>query len=244
MVAGPAADDAVATARRLPKLRTGLHLVLSDGPPASPPGEISRLIDRRGQLRTMGQAAFAHAFSSGVRTQYAAEIAAQFAAFKRTGLTLDHVNAHKHFHVHPGLARQVLAIGLENGMKAIRVPREPLAPLRRIGPARSAMSVRIMRPWTERLGRLAEDAGLCAADAVFGLRWTGAMTARRLAGLIERLPPGLVEIYLHPAIGNVFAGAAVGYRYTDEFSALTDPRVARVVGQSGRIPGGYLDFLT
>jgi hypothetical protein len=132
---------------------------------------------------------------------------------------------------------------MENGMKGIRVPREPLAPLRRIEPVRSAMSVRIMRPWTERLGRLAEDAGLCVADAIFGLRWTGAMTARRLAGLIERLRPGLVEIYLHPAIGNVFAGAAAGYRYTDEFSALTDPSVARLVRQSGRVSGGYLDFL-
>jgi len=244
MVAGPAAADAVATAKRLPKLRVGLHLVLSDGPAASPPQDISRLLDGRGMLKPMVRAALAHALSSEVRAQYAAEIAAQFAAFRETGLSLDHVNSHKHFHVHPGLARQVVATGLENGMKAIRVPREPLAALQRIEPVRSPVSVRVMQPWTRRLERMATEAGLRIANAVFGLRWTGGMTGKRLAGLVEQLPPGLVEIYLHPAIRSDFPSAAAGYRYTDELAALTDARVMQLASRSERIRGGYGDFLT
>ena len=47
-------------------------------------------------------------------------------------------------------------------------------------------------------------AGLLIPDAVFGLAWSGAMTAARLRGLITHLPDGLSEIYLHPATAGSF----------------------------------------
>ena len=43
--------------------------------------------------------------------QAAAEIAAQIPAFHRTGLPLDHLSGHKHFHVHPTIAKMVLGMG-------------------------------------------------------------------------------------------------------------------------------------
>jgi hypothetical protein len=101
-----------------------------------------------------------------------------------------------------------------------------------------------MQPWTRPLERMATEAGLRIANAVFGLRWTGGMTGKRLAGLVEQLPPGLVEIYLHPAIRSDFPSAAAGYRYTDELAALTDARVMQLASRSERIRGGYGDFLT
>ncbi len=45
MVAGPAAADAVARARRLPRLRVGLHLVLVEGRPVLPPEQLPDLVD-------------------------------------------------------------------------------------------------------------------------------------------------------------------------------------------------------
>ena len=47
-------------------------------------------------------------FRPPARRQLAAEIRAQFAAFAATGLTLDHANAHKHFHLHPTIARLLI----------------------------------------------------------------------------------------------------------------------------------------
>ena len=44
MVAAPAAADAVARARRLPRLRVGLHLVLVDGSPQLPAAELGGLV--------------------------------------------------------------------------------------------------------------------------------------------------------------------------------------------------------
>lgn len=50
------------------------------------------------------------------------------------------------------------------------------------------------------------------------------MTPARVAGLIERLPPGVTEIYVHPAISDNWPGHAPGYRYADEFAALIQAR--------------------
>lgn len=243
MVAGPAAGHAVAMARRLPDLRVGLHLVLSGGLPASDREAIPDLVDDDGQLdASLTRTAFAHALRSSVRRQVAHEIAAQFAAFCRTGLALDHVNAHEHFHVHPLIAGQILAVGREYGMRALRVPREPARVVAAVEPAPSPPWVQVMRPWTALLSRRARAAGLCTPDSVFGLRWSGGMTAARLEGLLRRLPSGMTEIYTHPAMSDDFVGHAPGYRYRDELAALTDARVIEAVRDSACRVGGYTDL--
>ncbi len=223
MVAGPAAAQAVALAKRLPSLRVGLHLVLVEGAPASRSEQIPDLVDASGQLRRdMVRLAFDIALRPRVRRQIRAEITAQFEAYRRTGLPLDHVNAHKHFHVHPLIAREVLAVGRDYGVKALRVPSEPAGIVARIDHLPPALSERVMAPWASVLRGWARRAGLLTPDAVFGLRWTGAMTAERLAALLPLLPDGLVEIYTHPATRDDFPGHAPGYRYADELKALTD----------------------
>ena len=50
------------------------------------------------------------------------------------------------------------------------------------------------------------------------------------------------EVYLHPATGDGFDGAADGYRYAEEFAALTDPRVRDAVEASGAVLGGFAEF--
>src|SRR5713226_1781882 len=50
MVGSLAAADAVERARRLPGLRVGLHLVLVDGTPILPPGEVPSLAGPNGRF--------------------------------------------------------------------------------------------------------------------------------------------------------------------------------------------------
>jgi chitin disaccharide deacetylase len=85
-------------------------------------------------------------------------------------------------------------------------------------------------------------AGIASADSLFGLRWSGQMTRPRLLGLIRNLPPGLSEIYLHPATAP-FPGAARGYRYREEFEALTATEVLAACRDASLRLGGYSDFL-
>jgi chitin disaccharide deacetylase len=240
MVASPGAADAVRRARAMPSLAVGLHVVLVEATPALPPARIPDLVGPDGMFRTdMARLGLDIALRPTVRRQLAAEITAQFEAFAATGLRLDHVNAHKHFHLHPTIGAQVIAIGRKFGARAIRVPTEPVAVVRGIEPASTTLSSSLLVQWTRILRAQARRAGMAVPDAVFGLAWSGAMTSGRIASLLRRLPAGVVEIYTHPATANAFAGHAPGYRYTDELAALTDPECIAAARRSGYSLGGF-----
>jgi hopanoid biosynthesis associated protein HpnK len=241
-VSGAAAADAVARARRNPGLRVGLHLVLVEGRPVLPPDSISRLVDSSGAFRCdMAAMGALFAASGAARRQLAAEIAAQFEAFRATGLALDHCNAHKHYHLHPLIGSLIVSIGRRFGLRAARVPLEPAAILRKIEPRTPRMPALAVAPWALLLRRRVRAAGIFTCDRVFGLQWSGAMTRARLCGLIAHLPPGTSEFYLHPATSS-YAGCAPGYRYREELEALTAPEVAAACRERAVQLGGFGDF--
>jgi len=245
MVGGPAAADAIKRARSLPGLRVGLHVVLVDGKPTIDPAHIPDLVGDGGWLRNDLAAYGAQiAFRPSLRRQIGMEIAAQFDAYRATGLPLDHVNTHRHFHLHPVVAAAIVSIGKRYGMKALRVPIEPWRVVAGIDPKTQRQAGRIVAPWAAWLRGRVQRAGLITADAVFGLAWSGAMTQQRLAALLGRLPGGLVEIYLHPATTNTFFGAAPGYRYVEEFAALCADESIAAAHASGYPLGGYADFVS
>ena len=66
-------------------------------------------------------------------------------------------------------------------------------------------------------------------DQVFGVAWSGAMVENRLLGLLPLLPPGVSELYCHPATERspALAAAMPGYRNPEELAALNSPRVKR-----------------
>ena len=225
MVGERAATGAVAVARRNSGLAVGLHLTLTDGAPVLPPERIPALVRADGRFRDdMVGLGIALAASTAARAQLRAEVEAQFSVFRETGLACDHLNAHKHFHMHPVIAAIAFRAAREYGVRAVRVPWEPPA-LVRCADAASPTAPRALWPFAALLRRLAARHGLAAADRVVGLAWTGAFTADRLAALLPRLPAGATEIYLHPASRDGFAGGAPGYRHAEELAALLDPRV-------------------
>ncbi|MDP4023246.1 hopanoid biosynthesis-associated protein HpnK [Methylobacterium sp. NEAU 140] len=244
MVAAPAAADAVARARRMPSLRVGLHLVLVEAWPTLPAAELPDLAGPDGLLRAdMGRLGLDLARRPAARRQLAREIAAQFEAYRATGLPLDHVNAHKHFHVHPLIAGAVLRIGRGFGMRALRVPREPREILRLAEPGSRPRPALDIAPWAALLAVRARQAGLLIPDRTLGLAWSGAMTPERVTGLLRHLPDGLTELYTHPATGGGFPCEAPGYRYAAERDALIDPEARAAAEASGAVRGGFSDFL-
>jgi hopanoid biosynthesis associated protein HpnK len=244
MVGGATAADAVARAHRLPDLRVGLHLVLVDGRPVLPGREVPGLVSGKGEFDpNMARAAIRFFFLPRIRHELATEIRAQFEAFRATGLQLDHVNAHKHMHLHPTVARLIIQIGRDYGMRAVRVPSEPVHTLRRAFP-HERYSTPLYQPWIERLRRQLQHAGLVVNDNIFGLAWSGAMTEKRLLRLLPHLPDGVSEIYLHPAAERTLAllGAMPGYRQQEEFAALLSPSLKSCIAELGISLVSYTDF--
>ena len=238
MVSAPHADDAVARARRLPRLRVGLHLALTDAAPTLPRKQIPRLVDGRGRLRSdLARLGLDLAVSQAARAQMREEIEAQFLAFRSTGLHLDHVNVHRHFHLHPLVADMVIDIGSRYGARALRVPLEPPRIVQS-----PHLSGKIVEDLCSRLlRRRVSRRGVMSPEAVFGLRWSGGVTRERLRLLLKSLPHGFSEIYLHPATSDNFPGHAPGYQYVEELRALLDPGSAEALRLSGRRLCGYRD---
>ena len=234
MVGEPGLAEGVALARRNPGLAVGLHLTLTDGTPILPLDRIPALVQPNGRFRDdMAGLGLILATSRAARAQLRAEITAQFAAFRATGLACDHLNAHKHYHLHPVIAAIAFREAARHGIRAVRIPWEP--------PGLVPGAGRALLPMILFLRRLAARHGLRAPDRVVGLRWSGAFTADRLAAVLTRLPPGVTEIYLHPATTGGFPGAAPGYRYAEELAALTDPRVRAAAARYAT--GGYTAML-
>ena len=230
MVTGEACADAVARARTMPQLGVGLHIALAEVPPALPPERIPDLVDASGMFRieALGTS-LAILLRPAVRRQLTAEIEAQFRLFAATGLPLDHVDSHKHMHMHPAIASTVIAVGQRFGMRAGRAPVEPRAVIRQIEPVKG---VDIAAPFARRVRTKLRRAGMKAPDHVFGLAWSGGMTPDRLRGILRHLPEGTSEIYLHPATGD-YALAAPGYKYQEELAALLDPVSREIIARGG-----------
>lgn len=231
MVSAPATEDAIARARRLPSLGVGLHVVVVNGRPALPPGDVPSLVDRDGNFPSdLVAAGIRYFFDRAARRQLAAEIRAQFQAFARTGLPLDHVNAQNHMHVHPTVFATILRVGREFGMKAVRIPYEPFWPSWRS--AHRDFGVRfgnavLLAPWLAMMRARLRAAGLRSNDIVFGLSDTGRMSPQRVRALLAELPDGVTEMYFHPDLGNV------------EFAALCDPGVREAVRAACVTPSNF-----
>lgn len=239
MVSAGAAEDAIRRAKRLPTLRVGLHLVLVEGRPVLPPGAVPDLVNEHGVFSSrLVRAGCNFFFRPGVRRQLEAEIRAQFETFERTGLQLDHVNAHNHMHLHPTILALILKVGREFGLRAIRLPHEPLMPSWRA--AGNGFLPRLfariaLAPWTSLLKLRLRMAGIRTNDFVFGLHDSGHLTGQLVAGFLKQLPQGVTEIYFHPATRRCpeLDGTMPDYEHEREFEALTNEDIKGLVATSG-----------
>jgi len=237
MVGAPAWQDAVQRARSLPSLGVGLHLTLVESHPVLPPDQIPDLVGAEGRFSNdpvrFGTALF---FSSEMRRQATAEIEAQFERFRATGLPLDHVNGHQHFHMHPVVVDAIARIAPSFGFPPVRVPVEPF---RQSYAAMGDRPLGRLATWliysalTRSMRRKLATARLPQNDQVFGVNDSGGMIETRVLRCLDHVPDGVTEFYCHPAtrrwqgVDNLPAD----YQAIEEFAALVSPAVrAKVEG--------------
>lgn len=231
MVGAPAWEDAVERARSLPKLGVGLHLTLVESHPVLPPETIPGLVGPDGRfLNDPARFGLKLFFSPTLRRQALAEITAQFARFRETGLKLDHVNGHQHFHMHPVIVSAIAKIAPTFGFPPVRVPVEPYRQSyaaigdRRLGRFATWLFYSAL---TRSMRRKLSKAGLPQNDQVFGVNDSGAMVEAKVLRYLDHVPDGVTELYCHPAtrrwqgVDNL----PDTYQAIEEFAALVSPAV-------------------
>ena len=249
MVNGQAFSEAVELARAHPTLSVGLHLMLVQGRAAAPIAQVPLLAGRDGRFGNApiwsGMRFF---FTPGIRAQIRREITAQLDKFAATGLPLSHVDGHLTIHMHPVVVDILIDLSAAYGIRALRLPREPLAPALRYDRRHllrklfEAMALNSLSRWA--LPRL-RRAGVRHPDRMFGLHQTGHVSEDYLLSVLADLPAGVNEVYCHPALPDDEARRwrPADYDSERELAALTSPRV-RAALDAARIERiSYRDLL-
>jgi hopanoid biosynthesis associated protein HpnK len=231
MVNGRAFDEAVELARSNPTLSVGLHLTLAQGWATAPPDEIPLLAGRDGLFRMnpiwSGLRFF---FLPGVRAQLRREIRAQLDKFKATGLPLSHVDGHVTIHAHPTVLSILIECAPEYGIRAVRLPSEPLLPALRFDRrhlGRKLFEATVFAALSRHARKRLARAGIAHPERMFGLHQTGRISERYLLELLPQLPEGVSELYCHAALPDdeCRRWRPLDYESEREMVALTSPRV-------------------
>lgn len=248
MVNGVACAEAVELARATPTLGVGLHLVLLQGKAALAPHDIPALVDGSGMFRNNPVAVgLRYFFTPGVRAHLEREVCAQLEKFLATGVPLSHVDGHLNIHMHPTILGILLRVAPRYGIRALRLPREPLDVSLRLD-GRHRARKRIEAATFGRLVAFAQPRlaahGIRHPDHLFGLHQSGHMTERYVLGVIDALPPGVTEIYSHASHPDAETQRwrPADYESEAELAALTSVRVRAALEAAGIERINYRDL--
>ena len=252
MVTGEAMAHAVDLARAHRSLAVGLHLVLAQGQPAAPRHEIPALVRGDGAFRdTPIQNGIRYAWltiSDAGRAQLVREIGAQLEAFARTGLPLAHVDGHLNMHLHPMVLPILIELAPRYGIRAMRLSRESLGTALRFDrhhALRKCFEGVVFHALAAYAAPRLRAAGITSSDRVFGMHQTGHVDEAYLLHVIATLPPGVSEIYAHPATRQspVMARFQDDYDHAGEVAGLTSTRVRAALDAAGVALTTYRDLV-
>ena len=232
-----ATESAIDLAKAQPSLKTGCHVVLIDGVPLV--ANLQSLTNGSPRFRTsLKQFALA-----AVRGQIAAdeiqrEVEAQIRKIQSRGISLTHLDSHKHTHMFPHVLRPLLRAAKACGIRAVRNPFEPLRSwstamvLGSPGLWLRSAGVMTFQMFATEFRRAVREEGIVTTDGTVGIAVTGMLDQQRLLRVLEALPDGTWELVCHPGYSDSDLQAA-GTRLTEsreiELSALTSAETKKAL---------------
>ena len=188
-----------------PALAVGCHIVLVDGSPCLHAGEVPSLLGPRGLFRPTVGSFLRDLLRGRIREQeIEAEAIAQIDRIQSSGLTVSHIDSHKHLHTFPGVLAPLLRAARQCGVVCVRNPFEPWWSLRatRGASAWRRTQVRVMRTQRRAFARLITEHGMMTADGSIGVLATGSLDDSVLRSLLQAMPGGTWELVCHPGYND------------------------------------------
>lgn len=207
MAAAPRFAEAVEMAQQHPKLGVGCHVVLVDGTPVADPALIPTLVaaataNHPPAFRPV-LGAFVRDLSLGrIQPEHIErEAAAQISRLQQAGISVTHVDTHKHTHMFPAVLDGVLRAAAACGVRAVRNPFEPawsLAATPKSGFVRK-LQVRCLNSFRRNFWRQVRERGFSTTDGCIGVLATGTLDEAALGSILRAMPKGTWELVCHPA---------------------------------------------
>ena len=206
MANSSAFSEAVTLSKSAPDLSVGCHVVLVDGSAVSDPKQVPSLLRSDGKFHD-SLATFARLALQGKlrATEIEAEVIAQIRSLQAAGISVSHVDTHKHTHMLPPVLRAVLKAARACGVAAIRNPFEPVHPghlLKYPDTWKRWFEVRVLRGFSAKFHEAVQEAGLHTPDGTVGIVATGSLGQQFLEFLLENLSEGVWELVCHPGYND------------------------------------------
>src|SRR5260370_12020888 len=250
MANAPAFAEAAELAKALPGLKIGCHVVLVDGAPVAP--DLPSLTNDAGRFRSslkdFGLAAWRKKLAA---EEIQREAEAQIRKIQSQGITLTHVDSHKHTHMFPHVLRPVLRAARACGIRAVRNPFEPLRswPLGLVvatpGLWLRSAGVLAFQLFAGEFRKAIIETGMLTTDGTVGIAATGKLDQKVLLAILASLPEGTWELVCHPGYADADLKAA-GTRLVQsrqvELEALTSKETRKMLNSRGIELISYADL--
>jgi predicted glycoside hydrolase/deacetylase ChbG (UPF0249 family) len=200
MATGRAFREAVHSAFVQTSLGVGCHVVLMDGRPELHPAELPTLAPA-GRLRSNLTTFMVDLFGGRIASrEIEREAIAQIRQLQSAGITVTHLDTHKHTHMFPRVLGPLIRAARACNVPAIRNPFEPDWSLRLTekAPPTRRLQVRTLRLFREQFLRAVRAARLRTTDGTLGVLATGTFDAAYVLRLLRNMPPGTWELVCHP----------------------------------------------
>jgi hopanoid biosynthesis associated protein HpnK len=246
MAHGPAFDDAVQLAKELPRLSVGCHVVLIDGEPILDPVRLPTMTSGnsasarfRDGLKGFAARALAGRLDPG---EIEAETSAQIGKIQSAGISVSHLDSHKHTHLFPKVLRPMLRAARACGVGAVRNPFGPRQPLRSAELlARPSIwtryaEVRILRALAAKFRDAARREGMETPDGTLGIVETGTLDEKLFRAIAAIIPEGTWEFVCHPGYNDADlqqANTRLRQSREIELHVLTMPEVRELLLDCG-----------
>jgi hopanoid biosynthesis associated protein HpnK len=243
-------DEAVASAKAWPGLKTGCHVVLIDGEPVS--AGLASLTNGgtrfRSNLKQFALAALRKKISAD---EIEREAEAQIRKIQAAGIPLTHVDTHKHTHIFPHVLRPVLRAARACRLRAVRNPFEPRRSrllsnvFSNRGLLLRAAEVTMLQVFAAQFRKAVQEENMLTTDGTVGIAATGSLDQRMLLAILEALPEGTWELVCHPGYSDAdlqSAGTRLLGSREAELQALTSPEAKSLISRRGIELISYADL--
>ena len=208
MANGKAFAEAAEMAKTLPKLSVGCHVVLIDGEPILDSQKVPSLTASnrfRDGIKGFAARALSGRIAGG---EIAVEASAQIRKIQSAGITVSHIDTHKHTHLFPQILRPLLRAAADCGVKAVRNPFGPRFPLRsgqllaRPNLWTRYAEVRILRRFAGSFHDAVKRQGFVTPDGTLGIEVTGTLDEQLFQAIAGSIPEGTWEFVCHPGYND------------------------------------------
>ena len=242
MANGLTFPEAVQLAKSSPALSIGCHVVLIDGEPLLDPAKLSTIADSRrfrDGLKTFAARALAGRMKA---CEIEAETKAQIQKIQSAGLSISHMDTHKHTHTFPQILQPLLRAARDCGVHAVRNPFGPRFPLRssrllaRPNLWTRFAEVRILSHFAGQFRRAVAQEGFVTPDGTLGIEVAGALDETLFQAIAESIPDGTWEFVCHPGYYDAeLAEAKTRLRKSRELELriLTLPQARDLLAKQG-----------